>query len=54
VTGSPEPPTKVHLAIPSQFEGLVLRMLAKRPEDRPESARRLRQELDRVTRYCEA
>jgi serine/threonine protein kinase len=54
VTGSPEPPTKVHLAVPSQLEGLVLRMLAKRPEDRPESARALRQELERVSRYCGA
>jgi serine/threonine protein kinase len=52
VTGSPEPPTKVHLAVPSQLEGLVLRMLAKSPEDRPESARALRQELERVARYC--
>ncbi len=56
VTGSPEPPTKVHLAVPSQLEGLVLRMLAKRPEDRPESARALRQELERVSRCaaCDA
>lgn len=52
VTGSPEPPTKVHLAVPSQLEGLVLRMLAKRPEDRPDSARTLRHELERVSRYC--
>lgn len=52
VTGSPEPPTKVHLAIPSQLEGLVLRMLAKRPEDRPESARALRQELERIAHHC--
>jgi Protein kinase domain/Inner membrane component of T3SS, cytoplasmic domain len=52
VTGSPEPPTKVHLAVPSQLEGLVLRMLAKRPEDRPESARCLRQELERVAQHC--
>jgi hypothetical protein len=52
VTGSPEPPTRVHLAVPSQLEGLVLRMLAKRPEDRPQSARCLCQELERVARYC--
>jgi serine/threonine protein kinase len=51
VTGSPDPPTKVHLAVPSQLEGLVLRMLAKRPEDRPESARTLRQELERISAY---
>ncbi|HET6329044.1 MAG TPA: FHA domain-containing serine/threonine-protein kinase [Planctomycetaceae bacterium] len=54
VTGSPQPPTKVHLAVPSQLEGLVLRMLAKRPEDRPDSARALRQELERVSRCCGA
>jgi serine/threonine protein kinase len=52
VTGAPEPPTKFHLAIPSQLEGLVLRMLSTRPEDRPESATRLRAELDRVGRFC--
>jgi Protein kinase domain/Inner membrane component of T3SS, cytoplasmic domain len=54
VTGSPEPPTTVHLAVPSLLEGLVLRMLAKRPEDRPEGARALRHELDRVARSCDA
>jgi hypothetical protein len=54
VAGSPEPPTKVHLVVPTQLEGLLLRMLAKRPEDRPASARCLRQELERVARYCGA
>jgi hypothetical protein len=53
VTGSPEPPSRTHLAVPSQLEGLVLRMLAKRPEDRPESAAALCRELDRVARYCD-
>lgn len=48
MTAAPEPPTRSHLAIPSQFEGLVLRMLAVRPEDRPESATHLRTELERV------
>jgi serine/threonine protein kinase len=52
--GAPEQPTRFHLAIPSQFEGLVLRMLATRPEDRPESATRLRTELDRIGRACDA
>jgi pSer/pThr/pTyr-binding forkhead associated (FHA) protein len=52
VTSSPEPPTKVHLAVPSQLEGLVLRMLAKRPEDRPDSASTLRHELERVASCC--
>jgi serine/threonine protein kinase len=50
MTGVPEPPTKFHLAIPSQFEGIVLRMLAMRPEDRPENAKRLRAEFDRAAK----
>jgi len=54
MSGSPEPPTKFHLSIPSQLEGLVLRMLSSRPEDRPESATRLRAELDRLGRFCGA
>jgi len=53
VSGVPEPPTKFHLAIPSHFEGLVLKMLAKRPEDRPESAGALRRELERIGQYCD-
>jgi len=53
VSGVPESPTRFHLAIPSHFEGLVLRMLAKRPEDRPESASALRRELQRIGRYCD-
>jgi hypothetical protein len=52
VSGTPEPPTKFHLAIPAQFEGLVLRMLVKTPEDRPENATRLKQDLERVGRCC--
>lgn len=52
MTGAPEAPTRFHLAIPSQLEGLVLRMLSTRPEDRPESATRLRAELARVGQSC--
>ena len=47
----PEPPTKYHLAIPPAFEGLVLRMLAKRPEDRFGSATALLKDLRRVGKY---
>jgi hypothetical protein len=47
----PEPPTKTHLAIPAIFEGVVLRMLAKRPEDRFSCAAHLLKELRRVERY---
>jgi serine/threonine protein kinase len=52
MTGAPEAPTRFHLAIPSQMEGLVLSMLSMRPEDRPENATRLRAELDRIGRFC--
>ncbi len=47
----PEPPTRYHLAIPPAFEGIVLRMLAKRPEDRFASATALLKDLRRVGRY---
>lgn len=50
MTGGPEAPTRCHLGIPSQFEGIVLRMLAVRPEDRPDNATRLRAELERVAK----
>jgi serine/threonine protein kinase len=50
----PEPPTKYHLAIPPAFEGLVLRMLAKRPEDRFASAAVLLKDLRRIGKYLGA
>lgn len=48
----PDPPTQRHLSIPTLFEGVVLRMLAFRPDDRPQDARALVTELERVGRYC--
>jgi serine/threonine protein kinase len=54
MSGAPEAPTRFHLAIPSQLEGLVLKMLSTRPENRPENATRLRAELDRIGRFCNA
>lgn len=47
----PEPPRKFQMAVPGQFEGVVLRLLAKRPEDRYDSATGLLEELDRVGRF---
>jgi serine/threonine protein kinase len=44
----PVPPTKFQMSIPSAFEGIVLKMLAKRPEDRYATADRLVAELERV------
>jgi serine/threonine protein kinase len=46
-----EPPKKYQLSIPDLFEGVVLQMLAKRPDDRHETPRQLLKDLDRVARY---
>lgn len=47
----PVKPTKFQLSIPSQFEGTVLKMLAKRPEDRFQTAEELLAELERVGKF---
>lgn len=55
LTEPPIPPTKIHLAVPAPMEGLVLRLLAKRPADRYESAASVLTELHRIGRIhgCE-
>jgi hypothetical protein len=47
----PEKPKKYQLSIPDQFEGVVLKMLAKRPEDRYQTASELLKELERVAKF---
>jgi serine/threonine protein kinase len=47
----PEKPKKYQLAIPDQFEGVVLKMLAKRPEERYQTAAELLKELERVAKF---
>ena len=47
----PTPPTVYHLSISPLFEGEVMRMLEKRPEDRHPSPTVLLHELRRVARY---
>jgi hypothetical protein len=47
----PVKPTKFQLSIPSAFEGAVLKMLAKRPEDRFQTAEELLAELDRIGKF---
>jgi serine/threonine protein kinase len=47
----PEKPKKFQMAIPDLFEGTVLKMLAKRPEDRHQTAADLLKDLERVAKY---
>jgi pSer/pThr/pTyr-binding forkhead associated (FHA) protein len=47
----PVKPTKFQMSIPSGFEGVVLKLLAKRPEDRYQTATDMLRELERVGRY---
>jgi serine/threonine protein kinase len=46
----PVKPTKYQLSIPHRFEMLILSLLAKRPEDRPESADKVVAELEMIAR----
>jgi serine/threonine protein kinase len=45
---APEKPTKFQMSIPAQLEGIVLKLLAKAPADRYQTAAELLKELTRV------
>ena len=49
-SAEPTRPTKYQLAIPGLFEGAVLKMLAKRPEDRFQTPSELLKDLERVAK----
>jgi serine/threonine-protein kinase len=44
----PVKPVKYQMGIPSAFEGVVLKCLAKRPEDRYQTAADMLRELERI------
>jgi serine/threonine protein kinase len=48
----PERPTKYQMSIPGQFEGVVMKLLAKRPEDRYQTAADLLRELERLAKFA--
>jgi serine/threonine protein kinase len=50
-TAEPVPPKKYQLAIPDLLEGTVLKMLAKRPEDRFQQPWEMLGELERVAKF---
>jgi serine/threonine-protein kinase len=47
----PEKPTKFQRSVSSHFQDVVLRLLAKRPEERYQTAAEMLKELERVGRY---
>ena len=47
----PPNPKKTQLSIPDMFEGLIMRMLAKRPDDRIQTPAALLQELERIGKF---
>ena len=50
-SAEPAKPKKYQLAIPDMFEGAVLRMLEKRPDDRFQSTEALLTDLERVAKF---
>jgi Protein kinase domain/FHA domain len=48
---APVKPTKYQMSIPSAFEGVILKLLAKRPEDRYQTAAEMLKELERVGKF---
>ena len=48
---APEKPTKFQMSIPSMFEGVVVKLLAKEPKDRYQTAAELLKELERVGKF---
>jgi serine/threonine protein kinase len=47
---APVPPRKFQMSIPGQCEGIVMKLLAKRPEERYQTAAELLRELERVAK----
>jgi serine/threonine protein kinase len=48
----PVAPRQFQMSINESFQDLVLKTLAKQPDDRPESPQQLLRELDRIGRYA--
>lgn len=51
LAGDPVPPSRHHMGIPSHFEGVLLRMLARNADDRYASCSELLGDLERARKY---
>jgi len=51
VREDPKAPHEINKALPLEISDLVLRLLAKNPDDRPQSCALVRQELDIISQY---
>lgn len=51
LTGRVEPPSRLHMGIPPAFEGVVLRMMARSPDERFASASEVLRQLERISKY---
>jgi hypothetical protein len=51
---APEKPKKYQMAVPDLFQGLVLKLLAKRSEERYQTAKELLTDLERVGKFSGA
>ncbi len=51
-SADPEKPKKYQLSIPDMFQGTVLKLLAKRPQDRYQTAAELLNDLERVGKFA--
>jgi serine/threonine protein kinase len=49
---TPEPPKKYQMSIPDLFQGTIIKMMAKRPEERFQNATELLADLDRVGMFA--
>jgi serine/threonine protein kinase len=47
----PEKPKKYQMGVPDMFQGVVMKLLAKRPEERFQTAKELLTDLDRVGKF---
>jgi eukaryotic-like serine/threonine-protein kinase len=50
-TGVPDKPKQFQMSIPDRFQAVVLKLLAKRPDERFQTAGELLKELERIGKF---